>query len=131
MRRELDGPAQELLGLVVVGRRGRGLARPLQELGLLGRVGRDRERLAQEDDGLLVRAEGRGALGCGRQGDARLDGEGVRLRSRGRVLVGREVVAREDTRQLVGTERLEEAGGGEMARPCGRAWRACCRRPRG
>ena len=49
----------------------------------------------------------------------------------GRVLVGREVVAGEGAGELVGPERLEVAGGGEVTDLAVRAARACCRRPRG
>ena len=45
--------------------------------------------------------------------------------------VGGEVVAGERAGELVGAERSRSSAPRRGGAPCGRAWRACCRRPRG
>ena len=110
-----DRLAEVALGcLVAPGCRG-GLAGALEELGSLVRVGGHGQSLVEEGEGLVGRAEGAGPLRSRSQSDARLGGNAIGLRSVGAVPVGREVVPREGSRELVGPEALEEAGGGEMA----------------
>lgn len=110
-----DRGAQERLRVVVMrGRRG-ALAGSLEELGFLGRIGRDREGLAQEGDGLFLRAEGGGARGGGLQRDPGLGGQRFGFRPLCGVLVRCEVVAGEGAGELVGAEALEEPGGSEVA----------------
>ena len=57
-----------------------------------------------------------GPVGGRPQGDPRLARQRVGFGRLARVLVGREVVAGQRARELVGPERLEEPGRGEMAR---------------
>ena len=81
----------------------------------LGGIGGDLERLLEERDRLLVRAERGRPLGRAPERDARLGGERIRLgRVRGQPL-RREVVPGEPARELVGAQVLEVARGGEVA----------------
>ena len=65
-------------GLGVEARPG-GRARAFVERSPVGGIGRDLERLLEERDRLLVRAERGGTVGGGPQGDTRLRGERVGL----------------------------------------------------
>ena len=128
---ELGRAEEECLRLVMAGCQRGDLAGPLEEIGRLGRVGRDRERLAQEGDRLVVRAEARsparrpprGRSGPGRRG-RRLPAP--RTRSRGRP--GSDRPDRRRSRRCRGSRRSAPRPDGG---PCDRASRACCRRPRG
>ena len=85
------------------------------EPGPLGGIGGDLERLLEEGDRLLVRAERRRSLGGAAKRDAGLRGERVGLRRiRGQPL-RREVVAGQPAGELVRAEALEEARRGEVA----------------
>ena len=89
--------------------------RGLEEVRLLGRLGRHRDRLEQESRGLAVRTQGGSAL-CGRaQRDPRLGRERLGLVRRPRVGVRREVLAGERARELLAAEPLEVARGREVA----------------
>ena len=101
---QVDSSAKEGLCLVVVCGRGGGLAGSFQQRGLLRRVSCDAKGLAEEDDCLLVGAEGGRPLGGGRERDAGLDGERVGLCSLRRAVVGGEVMAGEGPCQLVGPQ---------------------------
>ena len=97
----------------------------------LAGVGRHRQRLAQERDRLLVRAEGGRPIGGRDERDPRLGGQRIGLRPVRRVRVRGEVVAGQRARELVGAEDFEEARRREVADLAVAAGRACCRRPRG
>ena len=95
-------------------RRGR-FACPFQQLGDLDLIARHGACLFEEGEGLVVGAQRDGPLGRGPEGDPGLAGEGVGLRSLGRIGVGREVVAGQAAGDLIGLEALEEAGRREVA----------------
>ena len=105
----LEGLPEEVLGGRVTARGHRLTAGAVEQLGLLGGVRRDRERLLEELHGLVVRAEGGRPLGGPAERQARLAGERVRLGPLGRVGMGGQVVAGEGAGELVRPESLEEA----------------------
>ena len=112
---ELGRAKEECLRLVVAaGLRG-DLAGPLEKFGRLRRIGRDRQRLAEEGHRLVVRAERDRPLGGAAQGDPSLPGEGFGLWSLGRVRVGGQVMTGQTAGDLVRLEALEESRRGEMA----------------
>ena len=71
--------------------------------------------LFEEREGLVVGAQRDGPLGGSPERDPGLPGQGVGLRSRGRIGVGGEVVTGQAARELVGPEALEEPGRREVA----------------
>ena len=97
----------------------------------LGRAGRDRQRLLEVRDRLVVAAQRRGSVGGAGEREARLGGDRIGLGAGLGGLVGGEVVAGQRAGQLVVAERLVVAGHGEVPRRGGRGARACRRRPRG
>ena len=112
---QLDGPPQQCVRLVVVGGGGGCLAGALQDLRFLGGIGRHGEGLLEKGQRLVERPQRARALGGRPEGDPRLGGEGVGLRSLRGVLLGRQVVAGQAAGELVAVEVLEEAGRGEVA----------------
>ena len=62
-----------------------------------------------------MRAQRGSPFGSGGQRDAGLHGEGIGLRSLGRILVGGEVVTGESTSEFLRTKRLEEPSSGKVA----------------
>ena len=81
---------------------------PLEQVGPIGRVARDLERLEEEDARLVVAAEGRRALGGTAQGEPRLCRDGLALGVIARRAIRRQVVRGECTGQLVFAQTLEE-----------------------
>ena len=97
------GASEQGLGRVVAGGDHSGVTGPLQQLGLLGGVGRDGQGLLDERDRLVVRAERRRALGGRLERDPGLAPERIGLGSLGSVRVGGKIVAGEGSGQLVGS----------------------------
>ena len=112
---DLDGLFEEGPGRVV-GSSSRGSRTgALQQLTSFLPIRRDRQRLLEEPRRLGIRAERRGPVGRRSQRDPRLGRESIRLRTRGGVRVGGEIVAGQSAGELVAAEALEEAGRGEVA----------------
>ena len=88
---------------------------PFVQVGSIGRIGADGQRVLEEGDGLGMRAEGGSPLGGPAQGDAGLGGEGVCLRPVRCVALGRQVVAGQGAGQLLAAEGLEVARGSQVA----------------
>jgi hypothetical protein len=86
----------------------------VEQVGLLCRVWRHRERLDEERHRLVVGPEDGGPLRSPSQGKTRLAGQCVRLGTFGRVRVGRQVVSGEGSGELVRPEAFEEAGRSEV-----------------
>ena len=105
---------QESLGDVEAGGSTRRGPRALQQVGLFAGIAGHGQRLRQERDRLVVSPEMRRAPGRGAQGDPRLAGKGIDLRTVDRVGMRRKVVAGKGAGQFVRTQGLEEAGGRKM-----------------
>ena len=110
-----DRLAQERLRRVRLHRVAGGPPGALEDRRSFGWIGRDEERLLEEADGALGRAEVEGAIGRADERQPGLDGDGVALGAVRSGLPGGDVVARERAGQLVLAERFEEAGGGQVA----------------
>ncbi len=111
----LDGRPEMAIGDgVTAGRRG-GVAGPFEEFRAVARIAGDAEGLLEECEGLLVGAEQGSALGRCPEGDPGLGAERLRLRSVGCVVPSGEIVAGQRGRDLVGLERFEIAGRGQVA----------------
>ena len=113
---DLHGASDEMLGLVIARGGARRLARPFEQVRLLGRVGRDAQCLLQERDGLVVRAQARGPIGGGLECDPRLARECIGLGALRGIRMRSEVVAGQGSGELIGFERLEESRCGEVTR---------------
>ena len=128
---DVDRATEVRLGdLVSACDRGR-FAGPLEQVGGLGRIGRHQESLFEETERLVVRTKVDGPRGRSLERDLGLTGERVGLGPLGRIRVRRQVVAgqaRRRSRRCPGSRRSARRRGGGA---CGRAWPACCRRPRG
>ena len=112
---ELGRAEEECLRLVMAaGLRG-DIAGPLEQFSGLRGIRRDRERLAEEGDRLVVRAERDRPFGSAAEGDPGLPGEGVGFRPLGRVRVRGQVMTGQTAGDLVRVETLEEARRGQMA----------------
>src|ERR1700674_642619 len=107
--------SQEGLGSLVVGRRGRRLARALEELSLVGWIGGDAKCLLKEGDRLVMGSQRRRALGGTLERQAGLRSQGIGLGSLWRIRMCRQVVASQGAGQLVRSELLEVTGRGKVA----------------
>ncbi len=108
---------QETRGLRAVSGERRRLGGAFAELRLLDRVLGDPERLEQERERLVERAELARPIGRTAERDPSLGGEGLGLGPGGRVAIRVEIVAGQDAGDLVVAERLEVLGRCEMASP--------------
>ena len=91
------------------------LGRAVEQRRAVGRLGRDRQRLVEIGDGLVVCAQRCGPVRRAGEGEARLGGDRIGLRAGIRRLAGGEVVAGQRAGQLVVAERLVVAGHGQVA----------------
>ena len=89
---------------------------PLQQAGSLDRLRGHLERIPEEAGRLLLGAQGHRPVAGRAERDPGLAGKGVGLRALGGVPERRQVVHREGARQLLVHERLEVAGGSQVAR---------------
>ena len=109
-----DRVAQEIVGPRVAAGGGCRLACPDEQVRLLARIGRHLQRLVEEGDRLLVRAERGRPFRRSPEGDPSLPADGVRLGARRGFLECGEIVGGQRADQLVLAERLEMACRGEM-----------------
>ncbi len=89
----------------------------LEQIRPVGRVARDLERLEEEHGGLVMAAEGGGALGGTAQGEPRLCREGLALGVIARRAICSQVVRGERTGQLIFAQTLEEPRRRQMPAP--------------
>ena len=121
---DLEGSLEELLGQVLASGTGGRLACATREIGDVALHRGDRDRLLQERDRLVGRAQRHRPVRRGTQRQACLRGQRVCLGALGRVLECGEVVAGERAGQLVAADALEVARRGQVALA---AIRACQR----
>ena len=104
---ELERLAEQGLSRGVAPSRDRSDARPVEQVGLVCRGRRHRERLLQERQRLRVGPKRSRALGRPAKGEPRLTGQCVGLGTLAGIGMGRQVMNGERSRQLVRPEGLE------------------------
>ena len=92
------------------------LRRPVEQRRALGRIGRDRQRLVEIGDGLVVATECGRPVGRAGESEARLGRDRIGLRTRIRGLAGGEVMAGQRAGQLIVAERFVVPRHGEVPR---------------
>ena len=113
---KLQRTSQEGLGSLVVGRRGRGLPRVLEDFSLVLGIAGHGEGLFQEGDRLVMGSQGCRTLGGTPERETGLCGQRIGLGSPWCIRVRCQIVTSQGAGQLVRPELLEETRRGKVAR---------------